>query len=122
MGNSLEVRVPFLDVDLVQFAFSIPSSLKFKDGDGKYIFKKALEPILPSDILYRPKQGFAVPLDRWFRNELRDMAHEAIFNAPDGILDQAYLGTLWHQHQAGRFNRARYLWAVLMFRKWKEMF
>jgi asparagine synthase (glutamine-hydrolysing) len=122
MAVSLEVRAPLLDHKLMELVARIPSALKLRGRVGKYIFKKALEPVLPADILYRGKQGFAVPLDRWFRGELRDMAHEAIFNAPDGILDQAYLGKLWHQHQAGKFNRARYLWAVLMFRKWKEMF
>jgi len=122
MAVSLEVRAPLLDHKLMELVARIPSALKLRGRVGKYIFKKALEPILPADILYRGKQGFAVPLDRWFRGELRDMAHEAIFNAPDGILDQAYLGKLWHQHQGGRFNRARYLWAVLMFRKWKETF
>jgi asparagine synthase (glutamine-hydrolysing) len=122
MAVSLEVRAPILDHQFMELAASIPSSLKLRGTNGKYIFKKALEPVLPKDILYRRKQGFAIPLDRWFRKELREVAHETIFGKDDGILDRAYLKKIWEQHQQNRFDRSAYLWSVLMFRKWQATF
>ena len=122
MAVSLEVRAPLLDHKLMGVVASIPSSLKLRNANGKYIFKKALEPVLPREILYRKKQGFSVPLDHWFRRELRDLAHDAICSADDGILDQSYLQKIWNQHQKRQFNRSAYLWSVLMFRKWQQVF
>jgi asparagine synthase (glutamine-hydrolysing) len=122
MAVSLEVRAPLLDHRLMEMVARMPSSLKLRSRQGKYIFKKALETVLPREILYRAKQGFAVPLDHWFRNELKEMAHEAIFGVQDGILDHRYLQKTWDQHQRGTFDRSAYLWAVLMFRKWQRGF
>ncbi len=122
MAVSLEVRAPLLDHHYMERVASIPSSLKLRGKTGKYIFKQAMAPLLPPVILYRKKQGFAIPLDRWFRRELRDFAYETIFSSPDGILDPVFLRKIWNQHQSGRYNRAHHLWAVLMFRKWKETF
>jgi asparagine synthase (glutamine-hydrolysing) len=89
---------------------------------GKYIFKKAMEPALSRDIVYRSKQGFAVPLAHWFRNELKEMTHEAIFGVRDAILDRQYLEKIWTEHQRGTVDRSAYLWSVLMFRKWQQGF
>ena len=71
MANSLEVRVPLLDHTLVEWAARLPSDLKLHGREGKYVFKDALEPYVSKEILYRPKQGFAVPLATWFRGPLR---------------------------------------------------
>jgi asparagine synthase (glutamine-hydrolysing) len=122
MAVSLEVRAPYLDHKFMEAVARIPSSLKLRGGEGKYILKKSLEPILPKDILYRSKQGFGVPLHKWFREELKDVAYAAIFDKTDGLLDPKYLKKLWNDHQSGRFNRSAYLWAVLMFRKWQSTF
>jgi asparagine synthase (glutamine-hydrolysing) len=122
MAVSLEVRAPLLDHRLIEMVARIPASLKLRGREGKYIFKRAMEPKLSRDILYRSKQGFAVPLAHWFRNELREMAHATIFDAPDGILDLRYLEKIWNDHQRGTFDRSAYLWAVLMFRKWQVGF
>jgi asparagine synthase (glutamine-hydrolysing) len=122
MAVSLEVRAPLLDHRLMEMVARMPSSLKLRGREGKYIFKKAMEPTLPNDILYRRKQGFAVPLAHWFRDELKEMAHEAIFGVNDGILDPKYLGKIWAEHQRGTFDRSAYLWSVLMFRKWQKGF
>jgi asparagine synthase (glutamine-hydrolysing) len=119
MAVSLEVRAPLLDHRLMEMLARIPSSLKLRGREGKYIFKKAMEPTLSRDTLYRRKQGFAVPLARWFRNELKEMARATIFDAPDGILDLRYLEKIWTEHQRGTLDRSAYLWAVLMFRKWQ---
>lgn len=122
MAVSLEVRAPMLDHKFMECAASIPSGLKLKNGVGKYILKKALEPILPKDILYRPKQGFAVPLDVWFRRDLKDLAHQVILETDDGILDRHFLRKIWDEHQKGYYDRSALLWATLMFRKWRQVF
>lgn len=122
MAVSLEVRAPFLDHQFMQEVATIPSSLKLRGRTGKYILKRALRKTLSDDVLYRNKQGFAVPLKKWFRGELRDMAYESICNTRDGILDQGYLRRIWQQHQEGVLDRSPQLWSVLMFRKWKETF
>ena len=123
MAVSLELRAPILDHCFMELVAAIPSDLKLRGQTGKYIFKKAMEPLLPSDILYRPKQGFAVPLDQWFRHELKDLGYELIVAGNhDSILDTKYLKKIWNQHQSGTFDRSAYLWAVLMFRKWQQVF
>jgi len=122
MAVSLEVRAPLLDHQLMELIAKIPSSLKLRGTTGKYIFKKAMADVLPKDILHRRKQGFAVPLARWFRAELKDLAHEAIFSRDDGILDKTYLKKVWDEHQRGTFDRSSHLWAVLMYREWREKF
>jgi asparagine synthase (glutamine-hydrolysing) len=122
MAVSLEVRAPLLDHHLMETAARIPSTMKLRGRQGKLIFKKAMAKMLPTDILDRRKQGFAIPLNRWFRKELKDMTYEAIFSSPDGILDPVFLKRIWDQHQKGYYDRSAHLWAVLMFRKWKEKF
>jgi asparagine synthase (glutamine-hydrolysing) len=122
MAVSLEVRAPLLDHKLIEFVATIPSDLKLRGRCGKYIFKKAMAPLLPPEVLKRRKQGFAVPLNRWFREELRDLAHETLLGSDDGILNPEFLKTIWNQHQRGTHDRSAHLWAVLMYRKWKETF
>jgi asparagine synthase (glutamine-hydrolysing) len=122
MAVSLEVRAPLLDHQLMELIAKIPSSMKLRGTTGKYIFKKAMADVLPKDILHRRKQGFAVPLARWFRGDLRDLAHDAIFSRDDGILDKTYLNKVWDEHQRGTYDRSSHLWAVLMYREWREKF
>ena len=78
MAHSLEVREPLMDHPLVEWLASLPSSLKVREGEGKYLLKKAMEPRLPAEVLYRPKMGFAVPLARWFRGPLRERVRDAL--------------------------------------------
>jgi asparagine synthase (glutamine-hydrolysing) len=122
MAVSLEVRAPLLDHRLMETVARIPSSLKLRGLEGKYILKKAMESTLSREILYRAKQGFAVPLAHWFRHELKDMARETIFDSQDGVLDRKYLEKIWNEHQRNTFDRSAYLWSVLMFRKWQKTF
>jgi len=122
MAVSLEVRAPLLDHHLMGLTARMPSSMKLRGQTGKYIFKKAMASVLPREILDRNKQGFAIPLSGWFRQELKAMAEEALFGEPDGILDPAFLKRIWMQHQRVQYDRSPHLWSVLMFRKWKEMF
>ena len=118
MAHSLEVRVPLLDHELVEWISGLPPDFKLRGGEGKYVFKKALEPVLPHDILYRPKMGFAVPLAAWFRGPLAARLREAVLGATMracGVFDMDYLATLVGQHQSGRRDHSAALWSLLMF-------
>jgi asparagine synthase (glutamine-hydrolysing) len=123
MAHSLEVRAPLLDHKLMELAASIPASLKLRGMNGKYIFKKALKQILPISVLQRRKMGFGVPLAQWFRNDLKDMAYEAIFECNHGCLtDRSTAMRIWKEHQQGCRNRSVELWALLIFQLWQRKF
>jgi len=119
MAVSLEVRVPFLDHTLVEFAAKIPSRLKIKRTDKKHILKKAFSDILPRRILYRRKQGFSVPLVHYFRNELKDFAYKEIFDSGEfDYYDKNFLENLWRKHQKGYADYSRLFWSIIMFNLW----
>jgi len=118
MANSLEVRVPILDHEFIEWAACIPASLRLKGREGKYIFKKALEPHVPHDTLYRPKMGFAVPISDWFRGPLRARVKDALLGpvlGDSGFFDMAYVEKLVTRHQSGVGEHGAALWALLMF-------
>jgi asparagine synthase (glutamine-hydrolysing) len=117
MAHSLEVRVPLLDHRLVEWASSLPPGLKLKGGTGKYIFKKALEPDLPHDVLYRAKMGFRVPLATWLRGPLAQRAREALLTgavAACGYFEPSVLDRLLREHIAGHRDHSATLWSLLM--------
>ncbi len=117
MAHSLEVRVPLLDHRLVEWASSLPPTLKLHGGTGKYILKKALEPDLPHDVLYRTKMGFRVPLAAWLRGPLARRAREALSTgeiAQCGYFQPATLERLVQQHVSGRSDHSATLWSLLM--------
>src|SRR5258708_6286315 len=118
MAHSLEVREPLMDHPLVEWIATLPSSLKLRGQEGKYIFKKALEPMLPHDVLYRPKMGFSVPLARWLRGPLREATRKALQHgalAQTGWFNPATIARLLDQHERGALDHAQPLWALLMF-------
>ena len=118
MAHSLEVREPLMDHLLVEWAATLPSAFKLKGNNGKAFFKKALEPSLPNDVLYRPKMGFAVPLARWFRGPLKQRMRAALLEGPmldSGMFDPAVVQQLVEQHEAGRADHSTPLWTLLMF-------
>jgi asparagine synthase (glutamine-hydrolysing) len=118
MAHSLEVRVPLLDHKLVEWISGLPASYKLHGHEGKYVFKKALEPYLPDEILYRNKMGFSVPLSSWFRGPLRQRLHDALMGpvlADTGIFNRPSLQELFDQHQSGRRDHSASLWTLLMF-------
>ncbi len=125
MANSLEVRSPLIDHILMEFVATIPSSLKLKGFEKKYIFKKALKPYLPKEILSRKKQGFIVPLDRWFRNELAPLAEDTILSPSvrqRGLFNMSHVQKMWQQHQTGQRNFGTIFWILLMFELWYRHF
>ncbi|MDH5614175.1 MAG: asparagine synthase C-terminal domain-containing protein, partial [Gammaproteobacteria bacterium] len=123
MAHSLEVRVPLLDHKLVEWMATLPSNLKLKGQEGKYIFKKSLESSLPNDILYRQKMGFAVPLAHWFRGPLKERVREALLGSvirETGIFDQRALENIVNRHQAGVSDFSATIWSLLMFEAYQR--
>jgi asparagine synthase (glutamine-hydrolysing) len=97
---------------------TLPSTLKIRGGEGKYVLKKAMEPHLPRDILYRKKMGFSVPLARWCRGPLRERVRSALLGpalAETGIFDQSYLRHLVESHESGLRDYSAPIWSLLMF-------
>jgi asparagine synthase (glutamine-hydrolysing) len=118
MARSLEVREPLMDHPLVEWASGLPPGFKLRNREGKFLLKKALEPYLPPEILYRPKMGFAVPLAQWFRGPLREPVKTAVLGqvlAETGWFNASYLRRLVEDHQSGRRDYSTPLWTLLMF-------
>jgi asparagine synthase (glutamine-hydrolysing) len=125
MAHSLEVRVPFLDHRLAEFAARVPFGFKLRNGTSKYILKKALKDILPREILRRPKQGFAVPVDEWFRTDLAASAERLLTgkrSAARGYFNQAFVRQLFEEHSKRVADHGHRLWALLMFELWNVIF
>jgi asparagine synthase (glutamine-hydrolysing) len=125
MAVGLEVREPMLDHLLMETAARIPSRLKLGHGEGKVIFKRAVEDRVPREILARPKHGFEIPLAAWLRGPIKEMAHAALFDTQgpaDPMLDGSVIRDLWDRHQAGVADNAPHLWAVLVFKLWAARF
>lgn len=118
MAHSLEVRVPLLDHRLLEWAATLPASLKLQDGEGKYVLKKAAERRLPKEILYRRKMGFSIPLAEWFRGPLRPRAEalaESDVLLDSGLIRAEAVAGLVRAHVAGQADHSTLLWALLMF-------
>tara|TARA_B100001540_G_scaffold314026_1_gene338103 strand:+ start:149 stop:2023 length:1875 start_codon:yes stop_codon:yes gene_type:complete len=118
MAHSLEVRVPLLDHPFVEWVSGLPVSDKLRGQEGKYILKKALEPHLPRDVLYRPKMGFGVPLGKWFRGPLRQRLRASLLEgglAQTGLFNRDCLEQLVNDHQSGRREYSAPLWSLMMF-------
>ena len=125
MAVALEVRVPLLDHEFVEYARRVPGSMKIEGGQGKAVLKSALEPYLDRELLYRQKQGFTPPLIEWLRGPLRPMMDD-LLNAPNAFyadyIDRRAVTRAWRDHRSGLRNNAPLLWAVLMFEKWGSRF
>jgi asparagine synthase (glutamine-hydrolysing) len=125
MANSVEMRVPFLDVELVQFLESLPSSLKLRGRTRKYIHKKAAEAWLPKQIIYRKKRGFATPIDEWLQSDLAVAARKA-FNAKNSACSMyfnlSFVNEMIEKHQARKRDFKKHLFALLSFEFWHKTF
>jgi asparagine synthase (glutamine-hydrolysing) len=118
MAHSLEVREPLMDHPLVEWLATLPSSLKMRGSESKVLLKKAMEPMLPKDVLYRPKMGFAVPLARWFRGPLKQRMRDSILGErllSTGWFEERTLSRLVDEHQTGQRDHSAPLWSLLMF-------
>lgn len=118
MAHSLEVREPLMDHLLVEWLATLPSDFKIRAGQGKVIFKQAYEPLLPRDVLYRPKMGFSVPLAAWLRGPLKDRVRLALLGErmrDCGYFNPVTLRRLVDEHNSGLRDHATALWMLLMF-------
>jgi asparagine synthase (glutamine-hydrolysing) len=125
MANSLEARCPFLDQELLEFAASIPSTLKLKGMTTKYILKRALEGMVPHEIIHRKKHGFGVPVGRWFRTSLKRYVHETLLSPEAlqrGYFRESSLRHLIEEHQSGKRDHGHRLWALLTLEIWHRVF
>ncbi len=119
MAWSLESRSPWLDYRVAELAARLPCGWKVSGGSGKFIFKKTVEPLVPGEILWRPKMGFVMPLKEWFRGELRPVFEREVLEGSDsGLIDRKEAGRLLEEHVSGRRNRDRWLWNLLVLQLW----
>jgi len=123
MANSLEVRAPFLDTDFVEFASTIPSAFKLRNFNTKWILKRAFKNRLPPETLKKGKQGFAVPVAKWLKGDLKSLLLDA-FNKKkierEGIFDYAIIDNLIKDFQSGRRDLRKEIWALFMFEMWYD--
>ena len=125
MSAGVEVRVPLLDVDLIDFAAKIPASMKQAGGEGKSIFKQAMRGILPHDVVYRPKSGFGAPLRRWLRRELRAQVEDTLDPAAigrRGFFDPRAVRALIDADRQGRIDGSYTIFALMCFELWCRRF
>jgi asparagine synthase (glutamine-hydrolysing) len=125
MAVSLEARAPLLDYKLIEFAARIPAKLKLKDAATKYIFKKAVRPLVPAAILDRPKQGFGVPVDVWINNQLKRRIRETLLEKQTrerGIFNTNYVKILLEEHERGRRDHSHAVWTLFILELWQRQF
>lgn len=125
MANSLEVRVPFLEHNLVEFLMSISPDLKMKNLALKYLLKKVMKDRLPNEIIYRKKSGWHIPLAKWFKVELKDYASDYIRSSKamkSGLLNSIFIGKLLDEHIDNKRNNAFKIWGLLVFSHWYNNF
>ncbi len=125
MAHSLEARSPFLDHEFMEFAAAIPSDLKVRGRTKKYILKQALQGLLPEAILHRPKMGFGVPIDHWFRHELKDLAYDTLLGPPAlarGYFRRETVQRLLDEHTRGKASWHYLLWTLLMLELWHRTY
>jgi asparagine synthase (glutamine-hydrolysing) len=124
MAHSIEARVPLLDHKFVEFTATIPPELKLHGKTTKYIFKKAMEGILPAEVLYRPKRGFAIPLGRWFRGQLSLYVRDLLLSRKSlnrGLFRKSYIERLIELNDRGRPLDLQ-LWTLITFELWCRRF
>jgi asparagine synthase (glutamine-hydrolysing) len=125
MANSLEVRSPLLDHKVIEFAATLPSDLKYRNGISKYLLKRYAAQRAPASAIYRPKMGFSIPVADWLRGELRATAEDLLLSdraMGRGYFDPEHVRAMWGRHQARRRNHSHHLWALMMLELWHRLF
>jgi asparagine synthase (glutamine-hydrolysing) len=125
MASSLEARLPLLDHRLVELAFQIPAQYKVRGWSTKRILKRAVRGLVPPQVLKKPKHGFSVPVDPWFRGSLKDFTSEVLLDGQTrsrGYFNMALVERLWKEHIEGRHDRTGHLWLLLNFELWQRAY
>lgn len=125
MAVSLETRAPFLDPRVGQFAASLPLNYKLHGSQGKYILKKAVEPLLPANILHRKKKGFGIPIAEWLKGRLNPLMHDLLTEPrlrDQGLFDPTFVSELIREHETGIASNHKQLWTLLVFQLWHDRF
>jgi asparagine synthase (glutamine-hydrolysing) len=125
MAVGVEARVPLLDPDLVALATQLPVEFKQRGGTGKWIFKKAMEPLLPRDVIYRPKTGFGAPLRSWLHGRLRPQAEELLSPSAlrrRGLFDPEAVARLAARDRRGEVDGSYTLFSMLCMEQWCRLF
>ena len=125
MNSSLELRMPFLDKDIVEFAISTPTSIIFNKNEPKYLLKKILQQYLPKELIYTPKTGFSIPLSKLLRNSLRKWASDLLSSydyEEETMIPKYLINKIWEQHLSGNYDWSNKLWTVLMYINWRNTF
>jgi len=123
MANSLELRVPYLDHELVEFVFSLPSNLRLRNFKTKYILKKTVKKLLPRSIINRKKKGFGMPLAFWIKGELKDLISDVLRGdkiKKEGLFNYEYIENLLQQHVNNKADNRKKLWTLFMFGLWAQ--
>jgi asparagine synthase (glutamine-hydrolysing) len=126
MAVGVEARVPFLDLELVAFAASLPVSLKIKNGETKYLLKKVAERYLPHDVIYRPKTGFGAPVRKWITSDLSGRIEESFRpgkkSAMANIFDMESVRELVQRNKEGKMDASYSIWGLLAIDSWMQQF
>ena len=123
MSVSLETRIPFLDIDVIEFSSSLPIEYKIRNGVSKWALREVLYKHVPKDLIERPKMGFGVPLAEWLRGPLKDWAESLLDERrlhQEGFFNVEFVRDKWLQHLSGNRNWSYQLWNILMFQAWLE--
>jgi len=121
MACSIEARVPLLDKEVVELAFQLPAELKYTGSETKILLKRVAARHVPRQCVYRPKQGFSIPIKNWLKTEFRDLLEDSLSPqriAADGLFEPAEVSRLKHEHLANRANHSHVLWGMLVFQDW----
>ena len=125
MANSVEIRVPYLDLELVEFSTTIPPRFKMNGKQTKYILRKVAEKYLPNNVIYRPKAGFGVPIESWIRNDLNEYVVESMSKkeiSATGIFDYEKVNEIVSQNREGKINASYNIWSLLAIQSWIKQF
>jgi asparagine synthase (glutamine-hydrolysing) len=125
MAASIESRVPFLDHKLVEYSALLPDDMKLKGWTTKHVLREAMRGVLPDSILTRPKMGFPVPLQRWFRGEFQPLLNEYVLGARSasrGLFTESVVQNMVQEHQSGIANHTDRLWSLVNLEMWQRIF
>ena len=123
MSNSLETRIPFLDHRVVEHAWRMPFKMKIRNNNGKWALRQILYKYVPSDLIDRPKSGFAIPIGEWLRGPLKEWAEDLIEEnkiIKQGFLNHKNVRKIWESHISGNADYTARIWSILMFQSWLE--